>query len=269
LLSRLQRSYIFTGSTFEIHSEPKDWKFPGMRSRSSAAALLLLRVTDASVNAATGVRSRSLPRLGYGRYGKEQSTTLVLACIETGKQSSQSPAAPQEVSPEDRACITVAAAKLPNVAALQVERSRALPQRSEQGRDPNLSNVKVLDLKLAASRQVVHPCSATTSVSSSLVGAILSLPGGNDRAALSACYLVAMSACHAIPTIYAWREFCVAGDLIGYGPSLATGYHQGGLYVGKVLSGTKPSELPVIQPTKFELVINLKSAWLLGSVSFS
>ena len=81
---------------------------------------------------------------------KEQSTTLVLACIETAKQSSQSPAAPQEVSPEERACITAAAAKLPNIAALQVERSRALPQRSAQGRDPNLSNVKVeIDVSVA------------------------------------------------------------------------------------------------------------------------
>ena len=92
---------------------------------------------------------------------KEQSTTLVLACIETAKQSSQSPAAPQEVSrqspaaaqevsPEDRACITAAAAKLPNIAALQVERSRALPQPSAQGRDPTLSNVKVeIDVSVA------------------------------------------------------------------------------------------------------------------------
>jgi hypothetical protein len=81
---------------------------------------------------------------------KEQSTTLVLACIETAKQSSQSPAAPQEVSPEERACITAAAAKLPNIAALQVERSRALPQRSAQGRDRTLSNVKVeIDVSVA------------------------------------------------------------------------------------------------------------------------
>jgi hypothetical protein len=81
---------------------------------------------------------------------KEQSTTLVLACIETAKQSSQSPAAPQEVSPEERACITAAAAKLPNIAALQVERSRALPQPSAQGRDRTLFNVKVeIDVSVA------------------------------------------------------------------------------------------------------------------------
>lgn len=77
-------------------------------------------------------------------------------------------------------------------------------------------------------------------------------------------YLVAMSARHGIPAIYAWREFSAAGGLISYGPSLADGYHQCGLYVGKILNGAKPSELPVIQPTKFELVINLKTAKALG-----
>ncbi len=77
-------------------------------------------------------------------------------------------------------------------------------------------------------------------------------------------YLVAMSARHGIPAIYAWREFSAAGGLISYGPSLADGYHQCGLYVGKILNGAKPSELPVIQPTKFELVINLKTARVLG-----
>jgi putative tryptophan/tyrosine transport system substrate-binding protein len=76
--------------------------------------------------------------------------------------------------------------------------------------------------------------------------------------------IVALSARHGIPTIYAWREFCEAGGLISYGPSLAGAYRQCGLYIGKVLSGTKPSELPVIQPTKFELVVNLKTAKTLG-----
>jgi putative ABC transport system substrate-binding protein len=77
-------------------------------------------------------------------------------------------------------------------------------------------------------------------------------------------YLVALAAQHAMPTTYEFREFVEAGGLISYGTVLSDGYYKGGNYVGKVLKGTKPADLPVEQVNKFELVINLKTAKALG-----
>ena len=76
--------------------------------------------------------------------------------------------------------------------------------------------------------------------------------------------IVALAARHAVPAIYAWREFAAAGGLMSYGPDLADGSRLAGVYTGKILKGASPADLPVQQAVKIELVINLKTAKTLG-----
>ena len=135
---------------------------------------------------------------------------------------------------------------------------------------PNVSTVAALldpkfppyEAQLRDLREAARALDLHETIASQKIGAVIVVAGPffdtrRDK-------IVALAARHAVPTMYHFREFAEAGGLISYGIDLRVTYRQIGVYAGGILKGEKPAELPVRQPTKFELVINLKTAKALG-----
>ena len=135
------------------------------------------------------------------------------------------------------------------------------------------ANVQLRELHEAAVviKTTIHIVSASTeaeidsafaNIAQQGVGALI--VGGDPFFSSHSVQLLALAARYKLPTIYNQREYADKGGLISYGTDFADGWRLAGTYVGKILKGTKPADLPVVQPTKFELVINLKTAKALG-----
>jgi putative ABC transport system substrate-binding protein len=141
--------------------------------------------------------------------------------------------------------------------------------------NPNFSEIEtqMKDLSMAASAIGLQIVTLRANSESGIEAAFVALAEQRLGALLVASdpffysqrdQLVALAARYAVPATFGFREFAVAGGLMSYGTSVAEAFRQTGIYTGKILSGEKPTNLPIMQPTKFELVINLRTAKALG-----
>jgi putative ABC transport system substrate-binding protein len=150
----------------------------------------------------------------------------------------------------------------PTAAVIGVLVNPNRPGLDSQSRELQAAAAK-MNLKLAIQKATDREIESAFQVfASQRVDALLVTadPLFNNRRA----QVLALAASHSLPAIYQWREFVMAGGLMSYGPSITETYRQAGINAGRILNGAKPADIPVVQPTRFQLAINLRTARHLG-----
>jgi ABC-type uncharacterized transport system substrate-binding protein len=142
---------------------------------------------------------------------------------------------------------------------LNPSNAQAQAQEREAHRAARVIGRQVLVLKAGTEQEIEGAFAALVR---ERAGALLI--GADTFFASTAVLFVVLTAHHSIPTVYPFRSYVDAGGLMSYGSSLLDAYRQTGVYTGRILKGDKPGDLPIVQPTKFELVINLKTARAVG-----
>jgi len=232
--------------------------------RALAAELINLKVDVLVVGGTPGAqaakaRTRTVP-IVFALAGDPVGTGLVVSLAHPGTNCTGISVFHPEMSAKDLELLKTAVPQVSRVAILYNPVNPV--SRPALDRVREAARVLSLELQLVEVRRPDQLANALSSGTGSRAGALLAISDPLFGNALTA--LAVLTARNRLPAIYNRKEFAEAGGLMAHGPSFSENYRRAAAYVDKILKGAKPADLPIEQPTKFELVINLKTAKALG-----
>jgi putative ABC transport system substrate-binding protein len=232
--------------------------------RALAAELINLKVDVLVVGGTPGAqaakaRTGTVP-IVFALAGDPVGTGLVVSLAHPGTNCTGISVFHPEMSAKDLELLKTAVPQVSRVAILYNPLNPV--SRPALDRVREAARVLSLELQLVEVRRPDQLANALSSVTASRAGALLAISDPLFGNALTD--LAVLTARNRLPAIYNRKEFAEAGGLMAHGPSFSENYRRAAAYVDKILKGAKPADLPIEQPTKFELVINLKTAKALG-----
>jgi putative ABC transport system substrate-binding protein len=235
-------------------------RLPGFAADLLQRKVLVLVAVGGDPSALAAKRATSIVPIVFGMGGDPVKAGLVASFNRPGGNATGYTLLTNQMAPKR---IGLLHELVPGASLLGALINSDYPPAAQQLQDiQNATRSVKLDLFVAKAASNADLESAFASFVEKRVGAVLvaAAPFFDTRRER----IIALAAQHKIPTMYHFREYAVAGGLISYGPNTTESYKQAGIYTGRILHGANPGDLPVLQPTKFELVINAKTADALG-----
>jgi putative tryptophan/tyrosine transport system substrate-binding protein len=259
----LREAGYFEGETISVEYRWADGDYdrlPGLASDLLRRNVLVLVAVGGDLSAVAAKRATSSVPIVFGMGGDPLKAGLVASFNRPGGNATGFTLLTNQIEPKR---VGLLHELVPSVSLLGALINPSFPPAARELEDiENATRSINQSLFVARAINDAELEAAFASFVEQRVGAVLvaAAPFFDTRST----QIIALAAKHRLPAMYQFRQYAVAGGLISYGPSITDSYKQAGVYAGRILRGAKPGDLPVLQPTKFEMVINLKTANALG-----